>query len=337
MSMCARCSKCNLECAPKDEKDKLFGLPCDICRQVLCRDCSGVRSSEIRVLILKERTLRFFCSSCLECFYMIPLLHKKVSDLEAKFDVLSLGNSTGCERPSDRQMQVNDSNVTEEHSKTDDAGDGVLEVAPSVIPEILTDTITLELKNQAENIAEKLEGVVKAIIKSNTELVQLMTSPTVTKNVKDSIQRQSNDKEKTTEKRNSGKANAHGHTDNVYLTTKRNSIIKGTNNNHMSLSAATERKWMYVGNLSPDCTVDKVKSHLESNGITILSCDSLASKFSHMASFKISIAPNLQDKLMNGDLWPVGVTVKPFISYANKGRSFGGATFRKKPPQGQRR
>ena len=149
------CYKCNNECVPKEEKTELFGLPCDICRRIICKNCSGVRSSEVRVLIMKERCLRHFCPDCLECFSMMPGLKRRISELEAEIDAIKLGKPTN-ETPGN-----------------------LVQADEPVSTKNLADAIGDQLKYQTELISEKLNGTINSIIQANKELVQFMTASTV--------------------------------------------------------------------------------------------------------------------------------------------------------------
>lgn len=53
-----------MHCDACEEKTELFR--CDLCRKGLCRQCGGYNASEIKVLELKKRVLKFFCPQCLQ-------------------------------------------------------------------------------------------------------------------------------------------------------------------------------------------------------------------------------------------------------------------------------
>lgn len=77
------CFKCKNECTLKEEKGNLFGYPCDFCRNMVCSSCAGTSASEVRVLILKTRSLFHLCPECREnIFKNILELNQKVSFLE---------------------------------------------------------------------------------------------------------------------------------------------------------------------------------------------------------------------------------------------------------------
>lgn len=94
------CSKCNQECIYKDVtkskeiKDR-FGAPCDSCKQIVCRDCSNITSSEIRAIMTGSRIILFFCTECINAVRQMPLmkteLHKikkEIEQIKSVVDVL---------------------------------------------------------------------------------------------------------------------------------------------------------------------------------------------------------------------------------------------------------
>ena len=111
---------------------------------------------------------------------------------------------------------------------------------------------------------------------------------------------------------------------------KRNKIlIKGTNDKLSAISAAQERKWIYVGNIGSECTMEMVRSHMEANRINVLSCEKLPTKQDHISSFKISIPAHHRENAFNSEIWPRDVIVKPFVfPGADRGR-YGKRNFQK--------
>lgn len=88
------CFKCKRSCVYVDvTKDKnikdLFGGPCDLCRNTLCRDCSKMTSSDIRALMTQSRTVMFFCEDCICTIKQISTLQKSFRDLQENCSVLN--------------------------------------------------------------------------------------------------------------------------------------------------------------------------------------------------------------------------------------------------------
>lgn len=77
------CYKCKKECTIKDDKGQLFGFPCDVCKNVICAECAGISSSEVRVLIMKSRSLIHFCHECRDGLFKNMLqISQKIGGLE---------------------------------------------------------------------------------------------------------------------------------------------------------------------------------------------------------------------------------------------------------------
>ena len=61
------CSQCKSKCIykPRPEKDEIFGANCDACKQIYCRYCSGINTTEAHAVALTTaRVLLFFCPKC---------------------------------------------------------------------------------------------------------------------------------------------------------------------------------------------------------------------------------------------------------------------------------
>lgn len=82
--MAGRCNKCGQDCIFKEPKNagEMFGFPCDFCKRVMCRTCSGIGSTEIRTLILSTRALPYICKECVTGFKTALTLSTRVSALE---------------------------------------------------------------------------------------------------------------------------------------------------------------------------------------------------------------------------------------------------------------
>lgn len=59
--------------------------------------------------------------------------------------------------------------------------------------------------------------------------------------------------------------------------------------------------------------MEAIEDHLKNSNITMLDCEELQVKKNHSASFKISVKEDDEVKIMNCELWPQSVQVKPFM------------------------
>lgn len=61
---------------------ELFGGPCDLCKRIFCRNCSGISSSEIRAFTSQSRVLSYYCGDCLGTIRKaIPNLPKIIDEI----------------------------------------------------------------------------------------------------------------------------------------------------------------------------------------------------------------------------------------------------------------
>lgn len=74
-----QCMKCQQDCVfknrPKD--NELFGAACDCCRNIFCRECALINTTEAHAVALTQRTLIFYCMDCKPLVKDIP----KIKDL----------------------------------------------------------------------------------------------------------------------------------------------------------------------------------------------------------------------------------------------------------------
>ncbi|XP_050312962.1 uncharacterized protein LOC126748003 [Anthonomus grandis grandis] len=199
----------------------------------------------------------------------------------------------------------------------------------------LLTTINGALKDQSEQIAIKLDGIVQAIKSTNKELVEFLTQ-NITKSspvTKTPLQEKkllnitnANPAKELMQTRptiaNGISASSSATINQTSISNQIQSMVKGTGR-VLDITAAAERKWYYVGNLHPDCTEERLKDHLIKNDIDLSSCEKLNSQFDHKVAFKISFEPQLEKLVLNSDLWPLNVVVKPF-SFRPMGRRFNG-------------
>lgn len=87
------CSKCNNYCVYKDvtkskEFKDTFGGPCDFCKNIICRDCSKLSSSEIRAIMTQSRIIFFFCPDCLVVMKELPKVKSEFVNMKQEIEEL---------------------------------------------------------------------------------------------------------------------------------------------------------------------------------------------------------------------------------------------------------
>lgn len=84
------CSKCHSTCILKarPNENELFGAACDICKEVICKKCSKITTTEAHAIAVKEkRVILFLCSTCKE----------RLSDLHTFGNLLDSYDKLKCE------------------------------------------------------------------------------------------------------------------------------------------------------------------------------------------------------------------------------------------------
>lgn len=316
------CYKCNSECVFKEDKQRLFGFPCDVCCRVICQECNKTQAQEVRVIPSQSRTLIHMCPECLKDFQQLPKKLKQLESYKTELDTLrdKIGKmeatiiKSGIDnRVKSLEMEMKslkNTEITKSGNKMTSPNEST-----SVNQEIYHD-FKDHLRNQQEQIALKLDSVVDAIKNTNVELVKTFLS----KNeelVKTAQSKDNTNPRVFTQSQVSQAIN--DSLTHINLVTRNKSskapsnVISGKNTNSFNITAAKSCKWFYVGNLSSECTVDLLKSHLVDIGLSPMSCEKLKSKQDHKSSFKIAIPTEQESMILNSNEWPMDVIVKPFV------------------------
>lgn len=111
------CVKCENQCVFKSrpEKDELFGAKCDSCKNLICKICANLTTSEAQAVALVSRTLIFHCP---ECKTQTTTLKRRsqnldVSDLETE---KNLSEETELLKSEIKKIKENLSEVIEQNN-----------------------------------------------------------------------------------------------------------------------------------------------------------------------------------------------------------------------------
>lgn len=79
------CGKCKLSISGEEK-----GIVCDSCRVQLHiqKKCSGLSPTESRAVVIQDRYMIYFCEECKTAFKKVPLLIRKIDDLNAEIETL---------------------------------------------------------------------------------------------------------------------------------------------------------------------------------------------------------------------------------------------------------
>ena len=98
---------------------------------------------------------------------------------------------------------------------------------------------------------------------------------------------------------------------------QKRTVISGTRTSSSGISGGTRILDIYVGGCSVDTSVDSLKSYCKDNGVVVKRCE-LLHDAEWVRSFKISSTLDDREKLLNGDFWPCGITVRKFFKARNR-------------------
>ncbi|CAG9771310.1 unnamed protein product [Ceutorhynchus assimilis] len=185
----------------------------------------------------------------------------------------------------------------------------------------ITEILERILDGQAELISNRLEGTCKAFLDSNKELVAFLSksyipllsltkehsagvpacrednmlgkpvdSAQLRASIAKSVQTKNSNKptiftpSQVGRTVDAGFAHIHSATNKSSSKVAKN-VVSGKNTNNLSITAAKPCKWFYVGNLSSDCTVDSLRSHMVDVGLSTMGCEKLKSQQDHISCF----------------------------------------------------
>lgn len=181
-----KCYKCDELCIQKEDKSSLFGFPCDICQRLVCKNCTGLMASEIRVVPSASRVLLHVCPDCRGYPSMVPKLLKRIDFLESEIKLVQKELENQREswarevEEIKRSLNVDpDRGVPDEQTSANkpslimSSGDST-----ATLPEFITglkEEILQGLNTQTATIESHLSRVVVNIMSANKDLVRLLT------------------------------------------------------------------------------------------------------------------------------------------------------------------
>lgn len=121
-------------------------------------------------------------------------------------------------------------------------------------------------------------------------------------------------------------ASATAFTKNPSKKSKARAIIVGRNNT-AELDVAPRLKWLHLSSFKPSVTADNIKAYVSKHSSiesSKISCYRLvkgdvSEDTLEWVNFKLGISSTLYDILLNSDLWPADVKVRPFKFFQHPG------------------
>ncbi|XP_017478685.1 PREDICTED: uncharacterized protein LOC108368347 isoform X2 [Rhagoletis zephyria] len=110
---------------------------------------------------------------------------------------------------------------------------------------------------------------------------------------------------------------------------KRRILVVGNNNNNdnVELDVVIKKKWVHVSAFKPTVTADSIIAYVSKNsGVDSkhLACFKLIKKGSSLdnirsVNFKFGVLPSSYEKIMNPNVWPSGISIRPFQIFQREG------------------
>lgn len=313
----------SVTCSQCEDKYDMGSIICDKCLKNVCGKCSGLNATEIRVIELKKRTLKYFCPPCDASIMkptQLPPNHQQSFDEEQKTlnsfinnQLLQLENALKSEIEYAKTQILSNFQVV-----TDTNRDMI---------KLLSSQSTSDITTQAQStLNKKLKAnLTEPVLKSTTKFEYLSRSVQrdATHNHEDHIQVTQINPPLRTENQRKRHVPQPQNTSNIMnnvpqkiqQTTLRPRIIRGSAKADISSSftAATRRVWLSVGKVG-DTTKEEIKTYLENKfeGHSFLVEPLPKNETAASCAYKIGADMDLIDDLYKADTWPSGVIVQRF-------------------------
>lgn len=167
------CKNCNRPCILKarPDKDELFGAPCDLCKVVLCKNCSEICTTEAHAVALTQRVLLYYCQGCKNAVNELSRERHSLSDRLKKAELLARSKDLEIENlESEKQATCADLQKEVETLLVE------IKEKDSYIKRLNRRTKDFEEEALAadESFVKKVNEQKHEILKANKEIVELM-------------------------------------------------------------------------------------------------------------------------------------------------------------------
>lgn len=147
------CSKCNEDTTM--DKNALY---CDSCNRAVHKECSGLSSTELRVMELKsKRMLKYLCKDCEEGLKLVPKLFKTMDMLRSDIEILK----SQLEKTVQNSIDVKSSyeNPEEMYSEISDRIDRSRNVLIYNIPENPSKELEVRINHDESSVSDILNDL----------------------------------------------------------------------------------------------------------------------------------------------------------------------------------
>lgn len=297
--------ECNA-CKASSDEQSLF--VCDGCKTLLCKACANFTASEVKVMQLKERIMKFYCNNCLQS-NTIKLLHSIINDkttiIECKNKIIEV---------LEENIKICKENLMG-NGKTAFAGNGMAVNDKSKIKSASKLETPKQLGNKAS--PRMLQKVTSAdVLKKGLQNINLETSSTVgvsQTNLKKLEEKQRNIMEELInieqDKINIRNTEEKQEFQEVRSRRKRRpNVGNGEGDGAFHGKNEKDRKiWLFISRVPDDVNDENIKNYIETRTNTNdVQVKKLPTHNSHPdnQSFMIGVQPHLQTDIYKSTFWP---------------------------------
>lgn len=320
-------------CRAKKEniKDDLALIPCDHCKEYYCGKCLAISPTEVRVLQLRNRVMKIFCSTCEEKLEVVML--KGGFEMQ-KLEITMKANIELVNELRDKNRVLNDNIRLLEENKA------LLEKSleyNSTPSNPLQSSVKGDIKNTETGDNKSIPTYSKAVQNSNKKTIKSNSGRHQSINAQNLIAAQSATMNEIINLAHEEGRNTQqiirplttSQSDDgfqVVVNKKKNPMrakgpetkfATGKNLKSDRIAGAIRRKWIYVGRIvGKDVTESDIKEYLSDlkdcekfDCISIKKLDTLGSN----SAFCIGLPTDeLYDKVFNTDYWNEGVSLRVY-------------------------
>lgn len=279
------CSGCKIELSSDELKLKII---CDRCGAKFCQSCSGLGSTEIRCMPLRERKLKFFCGSCINVGDQHATLVEQILDsLKPLFDA----TFTKLKEATKSQISALSQQVADLAESNKDLI-RLLDPTPAIRNTIQSDSLP----------HPKVGKPIAAPLPKKAPILHQSLNP----------------RSRRSSANAAGEIKAAAVKNYVRGTAPTPEVAMGSDLN--SFAAVARRAYLYIGNVNPGAGKETITNYIKKKvpGVDFV-IDELPKREEALSrAFKLTVDFTLLETFNKSDFWPQGVIVKRFFQFKKR-------------------
>lgn len=289
------CVSCKAIRKIENEKTEKILICSGHCGNFVHHQCSVFKPSEVKFLEANTNNIKWYCDTCgiNKNVNIVNEVHGKLSDFERKIEMLFNIIKEQSSKLENQTLIINNLQKSQQ-SITNKQGPNTR----SKTTEIEDSDYIKTYSKVISSTQHKKQG--QDTNKNTPEPKQTTKKIPVEKNEKNG---------NIPEEKQSTQNNINNVNTNSVNMNKR--TIRGSRTN-TAISAAENRKWIFVSQLINTTKVEDVTKYLTENNIKALECEKLDIRNTNIAAFKIAVEEGVYEQMFDSDLWPRNTIVRPF-------------------------